>query len=197
MSQRYFRVVSLCWAFVFVLAISAGLAGNSETDPRGLTITRGSDGSLLASLEGGEDAQVGVSYAKHCPDFFDKDIPCLMFTAVSGTEPLPARGCPHAKHGPPNAVGCSIAGIKALRIVLESGGTATSQENRDECSPVPISIEARGGNDVPYLVTVSDGCPETVSCPGQFGTVTADPSDDVKADCSDNPLKGVTRQSPQ
>jgi hypothetical protein len=197
MTGRYFRVVTFCSAIVIMLAIPPRLAGNGQAGPRGLTITRRSDGTLLASLRGGEDAQVGVNFAKHCPDFFEKDIPCLMFTAVAGTQPLPAAGCPHAKHGPPNAVGCSIAGVKALRIVLENGGNAISEEDGDECSPIPISVEARGGSDVPYLVGVSDGCHETVSCPGQFGTVTADPGDDVKANCSDSVFKGVTRQSPQ
>ena len=197
MFQRCFRFVLLASGFLFLLTATAAVAQNVKwgvpaEKGKDVTVTQGSDGSLVGTLHGGAGA-INFQYSKDCNIHREYEhVPCFKFmgSGPSGGNPpvyMPASGCPHGPEGAPFQVKCPTSGVKSITVVVEKGGHAFVGEESGAapCSPVPVSVEAHSTNDNPAGVDVKDGCTETVSCLGQgFSEVSADDGDTVKSNCS-------------
>lgn len=206
--MRYGKVFAAMLAGLLVLAAVDGAfaAGGQSNSAARVTVSHGSDGGLVVTLHKGGwivAFTYGLGYTR-CHQ--KHPVPLFEVGNVQGTEGVhgSASGCPHPPLCPgepkpadyDSGVQCPAAGVKSVKIVLENGGTVQLGKG-DACSPVPVSIQARGDGDHAYLVDASEGCHETVSCPGTFGQVEADAGDEVKANCSDSVTKLVHRQSSQ
>jgi hypothetical protein len=195
MFQRFLRFVVLASGFLFFLTAPAPAAQNMNwgvpaEKGKDVTVTRGSDGSLVGTLHGGAGA-ISFEYSNDCNIHkVYEHVPCFNFMGSgpsSGDRPvyMPASGCPHGPTGVPFSVFCPTSGVKSITVVLENGGTASvgSESGATPCSPVPVTVEAHGTEGA--TVDVKDGCTETVSCLGQgFTEVSADDGDTVNASCS-------------
>lgn len=176
---------------ILVFAASAFFPGSSTPGSNGLTITKGNNGELLAtmhtegallSMESVFDSPPNCQFTPQGPAK-----PCFRFAAVvNGTEAVPTTGCVIEQGG--GFTICSVEGVKSVKLVLENGGLVNVNGGTGHhglgCSPFPVTIEAHGGSSGAFSVGVWDGCTETVSCLDGFGGVDADASDDVKPNCA-------------
>jgi hypothetical protein len=174
--RRWLWMAAAC-SFVFLGA------GNGPVTEQ-LELTQAAGGVLVATLHTAGDAVVSFNYHKDSCYFSpDHGVPCYTFTAVNGTEPVPISGCvsnQDAHLGVDGQVGCPVAGVKQVRVVLASGGSAVlyrGNGTHNDCSPAAVSVEAHG--DV-YHVMAWDGCVETVTCGGGLGQIDADKDDEVQ-----------------
>ncbi len=205
--QTFHRTIPVLAFFLAVGIWAAGsalAAGGQSSSTTGVTVSHGSDGGLVVTLHK-DSGSVAFSYELGYMRCNQKHrTPLFAIGNVRGGEGVygSASGCPYPPVCPPGrkpadygtVVQCPATGVKSVKIVLENGGTALMGKG-DACSPVPVSIEARGDGDHAYLLDAAEECHETVSCPGTFGQVQADAGDTLKANCSDGVTKLVQRQS--
>lgn len=145
----------------------------------GFIVTHGSDGILTATLytPGASSKFEYFSDGGNC-DENGTSIPCYGFLAANGTGAVKTTGanCNDAGY-------CAVAGVKAVHVVIQNGGTFSTSCGPG-CHPgncfSSLTIQAKAGSGDVYGVNVDDGCAETVVCSQGTGTVEIDSHDVVK-----------------
>ena len=152
-----------------------------------LTITKGSDDALVATLAG-EGASVGLSRTTEgCGASLQE--PCFVFKGAAGTTNISfsAPDCDTSK-ADFGFVRCPVAGYPAIEIVAKDGGTvavgigSAGKTPSDACPTVPVTADFYGvGNAVLW-----NGCHvrQTVKCePGSTVTGGVNPGDAITGTC--------------